>query len=61
MDTEWHRWWAWHPVKISTEVDEGNGYSWSDAGWVCWRWVERRLEPERAQYEGHSWLYRMPR
>ena len=34
--SEWHRWWAWHPVKISDNNKAANKWVWLEA-------VERKL------------------
>lgn len=38
---EWHCWFAWYPVRLVYEINEGNGYSWADSGnYAWWCWVE---------------------
>ena len=39
--TEWHDWFAWHPVK----AHDGEHWLWRKDKWVWLVFVERRLEP----------------
>lgn len=41
--TDWFRWFAWRPVRLSSQVYEAPGFSYALNGdWTWLRWVERR-------------------
>lgn len=46
---QWHRWFAWHPVKL--EVDPGE-----DSTWVWLETIEQRRQPGWPY--GYTWRYR---
>lgn len=53
----WRRWYAWYPVRLSSEVNEGNGYSYADTGNYAWlRIVECRFTGGTGE-----WIYRRSR
>lgn len=45
----WHRWFAWHPVKVRTSPLSSN------TEWTWLRWVSRR---KVAQFNSDWWEYR---
>jgi hypothetical protein len=54
--TEWRRWFAWHPVRLSSQVYECPGYSyWHDGSWTWLRWVERRRFYAAPWFVIHRW------
>jgi hypothetical protein len=49
--TDWQRWFAWHPVRLLSEIDEHPGFSWVDTGNIAWlHYVERRYVNGRWQH-----------
>ena len=54
--TEWFRWFAWRPVRLSSQVYECPGYSYCiDGSWAWLSWVERRRFYAAPWFVIHGW------
>lgn len=50
--SQWHRWFAWHPVTTEWEL-EGAVYR---SKWIWWEWVYRRFYNS---WGGLDWEYKL--
>jgi hypothetical protein len=52
-NTEWHKWFAWHPV-LADKKDNG-------LHWVFLEFVERKWDRTPLEIAAcHCWIYRLP-